>query len=175
MVHLEEVEDQDLTRQQPGPLEDNDDDEADYTDTGSSLSAVPLIEWVQSNIKPIPDSSLSSDDDIPSSSLAPSESALDRIYALKDMIPPSTRRSIATGLSNTYSALKSTALFSGKSLYVLSTGGLMVIVPYMMAMVEEQQYMEMEREQKAREVGSEIMSPGAQVGAVPGAGAKASL
>lgn len=33
MVHLEEVEDQDLVRQQPGPYEE-DDDEADYTDTG---------------------------------------------------------------------------------------------------------------------------------------------
>ncbi|KAL8718695.1 MAG: hypothetical protein Q9225_004196 [Loekoesia sp. 1 TL-2023] len=152
MVHLEEVEDRDLVREQPGPFEE-DDDEADYTDT---------------------DSSLSSADDFPSSSsLAPSETALDRIYALKDMIPPSTRRRIATTSSNIYSALKSTALFSGKGLYILSTGGLMVLVPYMMAMVEEQQYVEMEREQKAREMGSEIMSPGAQAGGVPGA--KASL
>lgn len=46
----------------------------------------------------------------------------------------------------------------------------MVMIPYMMAMIEEQQIVEMEREQKAREMGSEIMSPGAQAG-----GAKASL
>lgn len=55
----------------------------------------------------------------------------------------------------------------------------MVLVPYMMAMIEEQQIVEMEREQKAREMGSEIMSPGAQAGGLPGApgapGAKASL
>ncbi len=44
----------------------------------------------------------------------------------------------------------------------------MVLVPYMMAMVEEQQITEAEREQKAREMGSEIMSPGAQAGGVPG-------
>ncbi|KAI4252714.1 MAG: hypothetical protein L6R42_007860, partial [Xanthoria sp. 1 TBL-2021] len=141
MVQLEEVEDQDLVREQPGPYQEEEDD--DYTDTDSSLS----------------------DDDLPS--LAPSETALDRIYALKDMIPPSTRRSIAATSSNVFSALKSFSLFSGKSLYVVSTGGLMVLVPYMMAMIEEQQIVEMEREQKAREMGSEIMSPGAQAGGLP--------
>ncbi|KAL9000345.1 MAG: hypothetical protein Q9169_001062 [Polycauliona sp. 2 TL-2023] len=146
MVQLEEVEDQDLVREQPGPYQEEEDD--DYTDT---------------------------DDDLPSS-FAPSESTLDRIYALKDIIPPSTRRSIATTSSNIFSALKSSALFSGKSLYVISTGGLMVLVPYMMAVMEEQQIVEMEREQKAREMGSEIMSPGAQAGGLPGApGAKPSL
>ncbi|KAL8783583.1 MAG: hypothetical protein Q9213_004512 [Squamulea squamosa] len=151
MVQLEEVEDQDLAREQPGPYQEEEDE--DYTDTDSSLS----------------------DDDLPSS-LDPSETALDRIYALKDIIPPSTRRSIATTSANVFSALKSSALFSGKSLYVLSTGGLMVLVPYMMAMIEEQQIVEMEREQKAREMGSEIMSPGAQAGGLPGApGARASL
>ena len=49
----------------------------------------------------------------------------------------------------------------------------MVLVPYMLALVEEQQIMEMEREQKAREMGNEIMSPGAQAGGTQGA--KASL
>ncbi|KAL8878640.1 MAG: hypothetical protein Q9192_008402, partial [Flavoplaca navasiana] len=127
MVQLEEVEDQDLVREQPGPYQEEEDD--DYTDTDSSLS----------------------DDDI--ASLAPSETALDRLYALKDMIPPSTRRSIATTSSNVFSAIKSLSLFSGKGLYIVSTGGLMVFLPYMMAVMEEQQIVEMEREQKAREMG----------------------
>ncbi|KAL8629032.1 hypothetical protein Q9189_005235, partial [Teloschistes chrysophthalmus] len=131
MVHLEEVEDQDLARQQPGPFEE--DDDGDFTDTDSSLSD-------------------DNDDDLPASIL-PSETALDRIYALKDIIPPAARRSISSGLSNTFSAFKSLSLLSGKSLYVLSTGGLMVVLPYMMALIEEQQIVEMEREQKAREMG----------------------
>ncbi|KAL8753857.1 MAG: hypothetical protein Q9184_005297 [Pyrenodesmia sp. 2 TL-2023] len=146
MVHLEEVEDRDLVREQPGPYEE-DDDEADYTDTDSSLSA-------------------DDDDDFPSSFSA-SETALDRIYALRDMISPSTRRKIASTSTSVFNTLKSTALFSGKGLYVLSTGGLMVLVPYIMAMVEEQQIQEAEREQKAREMGNEIMSPGAQAGGKP--------
>ncbi|KAI4109300.1 MAG: hypothetical protein LQ339_001800 [Xanthoria mediterranea] len=154
MVQLEEVEDQDLVREQPGPYQEDEDD--DYTDTDSSLS----------------------DDDL-TSALAPSETALDRIYALKDMVSPSTRRSIAATSSNVFTALKSLAGFGGKASYIISTGGLMVLVPYMMAMIEEQQIVEMEREQKAREMGSEIMSPGAQAGGLPGApgapGAKASL
>lgn len=49
----------------------------------------------------------------------------------------------------------------------------MFFIPYMMVVMEEQQYVEMEREQKAKEMGSEIMGPGAQTGGVPGA--KASL
>lgn len=54
----------------------------------------------------------------------------------------------------------------------------MVLVPYMLAMVEEQQIVEMEREQKAREMGSEIISPtgGQQGGGQQGqGGARASL
>lgn len=39
-----------------------------------------------------------------------------------------------------------------------------MLVPYMIALIEEQQIVEMEREQKAREMGSEILSPGAQAG-----------
>lgn len=41
MVHLEEVEDRDLVREQPGPYEE-DDDEADYTDTGTYPIASPF-------------------------------------------------------------------------------------------------------------------------------------
>ncbi|KAL9034321.1 MAG: hypothetical protein Q9180_005472 [Flavoplaca navasiana] len=167
MVQLEEVEDQDLVREQPGPYQEEEDD--DYTDTGSYF-----LPPSPSNIPPKKENSSLSDDDI--ASLAPSETALDRLYALKDMIPPSTRRSIATTSSNVFSAIKSLSLFSGKGLYIVSTGGLMVFLPYMMAVMEEQQIVEMEREQKAREMGSEIMSPGAQAGGLPGApGAKASL
>ncbi|KAI4113337.1 MAG: hypothetical protein LQ345_005664 [Seirophora villosa] len=156
MVHLEEVEDPDLVREQPGPYEgDDNDDEGDYTDT---------------------DSCLSSASDLPSSfATTLHESALERIYALKDMIPPSTRRSIAATGSGLYTALKSTALFSGKGLYMLSTGGLMVLVPYMLAVVEEQQIVEMEREQKAREMGSEIISPTGAQGQQGQGGARASL
>ncbi|KAL8846425.1 MAG: hypothetical protein Q9221_008485 [Calogaya cf. arnoldii] len=152
MVQLEEVEDQDLAREQPGPVEEEDDD---YTDT---VLKRKLDEKWRANVVIYGTDSSLSDDDLPS--LAPSETALDRIYALKDMIPP----------------LKTCSLFTGKGLYIVSTGSLMVFVPYLMSVMEEQQIVEMEREQKAREMGSEIMSPGAQAGGLPGApGAKASL
>ncbi|KAL8744978.1 MAG: hypothetical protein Q9190_002841 [Brigantiaea leucoxantha] len=147
MVQLEEVEDADLKREQPGPFDEASfvEDDADFTDTDSSLSSA-------------------SDDDSPSSFL-PSESLTDRILALRDMIPPSTRHRITTSTTRLFSLLKSSTLYTGKGLYVLGTGGLMVLVPYMMAVIEEQQFVEMEREQKAREMGSEILSPGAGQGA----------
>lgn len=40
MVQLEEVEDQDLTQEQPGPVKDEDYDSADFVDTG--ISSAPL-------------------------------------------------------------------------------------------------------------------------------------
>ena len=44
MVQLEEVEDRDLVREQPGPYEEDNDDEADYTDTGiPSIPSSPTL------------------------------------------------------------------------------------------------------------------------------------
>ncbi|KAL8793977.1 MAG: hypothetical protein Q9195_003490 [Heterodermia aff. obscurata] len=77
MVKLEEVKDAELNAPQPGPLTSEDfEDDADFTDTDSSLSSPP-----------------------PSPSLPPlQESLSDRIYALRDMLPPSTRRRISSSL-----------------------------------------------------------------------------
>lgn len=41
MVQLEEVEDQDLSQEQPGPAKDEDYDSADFVDTGTSRLLIP--------------------------------------------------------------------------------------------------------------------------------------
>ncbi|MCJ1274988.1 mitochondrial import receptor protein [Puttea exsequens] len=135
MVQLEEVEDQDLDQAQTGPIDDTY-DSADYEDT---------------------DSELSDDDDV---AITPQESLSDRILALRDIIPPRTRRFLSSTLNTTFSASKSAAWLGGKGLWVFSTGALMLMVPFAMATVEEQQFVEQEKMEKAREGTSEIVMPG---------------
>ncbi|MCJ1427250.1 mitochondrial import receptor protein [Sticta canariensis] len=137
MVELEEVEDPELEAPQPGPMDD-DDDSADYTDTDSSLSTNSLAP-----------------------SAFPSETISERVLALRDMVSPSTRRRISSTASQFAKIVKGGAWWGGKGLWVLTASALMVGVPWAMAFVEEQQVMEMEREQRARESTGEVLAPGA--------------
>ena len=66
--------------------------------------------------------------------------------------------------SSLTSLTKTSAVFTGKGLYVLSTSALLVMVPWAMAYVEEQAIVEQEREMKQREVMGEGVSPGAALG-----------
>lgn len=42
MVELEEVEDAELLRPQPGPIDEDDEDSADFTDTGTNEPSYPF-------------------------------------------------------------------------------------------------------------------------------------
>jgi import receptor subunit TOM22 len=76
----------------------------------------------------ITDSEISDDEDVE----LDAESLYERVAALKDMIPPSARRTIS---------------FSGKALWVISTSAFLLGVPFALAYAEEEQYIQMEREQ----------------------------
>jgi import receptor subunit TOM22 len=99
------------------------------------------------------DSEISSDDD----DTPPIEETLtDRLLALRDIIPPTTRSYISSAVSTTTSYVKSGLGFSGKALFVLSTSALMLGVPWALAFAEEQQMVEMEKEMRMREMGGEV-------------------
>lgn len=72
------------------------------------------------------------------------------------MVSPSTRRRISSTASQFAMIVKGGAWWGGKGLWVLTASALMVGVPWAMAFVEEQQLMEMEREQRARESTGEV-------------------
>lgn len=72
------------------------------------------------------------------------------------MIPPSARRRISNTSSQIARVVMSGALWSGKGIYVVSTSLLMVGIPWALAFMDEQQMLEMEREQKARDVAGEV-------------------
>ncbi|RDW94748.1 putative mitochondrial receptor complex chain MOM22 [Coleophoma crateriformis] len=136
MVELVEVEDESFESKQTGPSDEDD----YYTDT---------------------DSEISTDDE---DEIADDETFADRILALKDIIPPTTRSFIAHQIDTTASWIKSGLLFSGKTLFVVSTSALLLGVPWALAFAEEQQMVEMEKEMKMRESGGELLAPGTTAG-----------
>ena len=101
-----------------------------------------------------PDSEISDDDIV--TSYSGGESIKDRVLALRDMLPPSTRRRIVSS----YETVKGYAWYgltlSGKTAWVISTSALLLGVPFILAVVEEQQVVEAEKEQRMREMGNEV-------------------
>ncbi|RJE23928.1 hypothetical protein PHISCL_03744 [Aspergillus sclerotialis] len=127
MVKLQEVEDEHFVNEKPSTTKDNtllatDDEDEDYTDTESEIS---------------------NDSDID----VESETLMERISALKDVIPPGARRQITSTVSTLASFTKSSVMFGGRSLWILSTSAFLLGVPWALAYAEEEQYIQLEREQ----------------------------
>lgn len=79
------------------------------------------------------------------SDFIPDETLYERISALKDIVPASTRRSISAKYETLASWTKSGLLFGGKTLWVVSTSALLLGVPWALAYSEEQMIVEQER------------------------------
>jgi import receptor subunit TOM22 len=75
---------------------------------------------------------------------------------LRDIIPPTTRSYISGKVDATTNWVKSGLVFSGKTLWVISTSALLLGVPWALAFAEEQQMVEMEKEMRMREMGGEV-------------------
>merc|ERR1712000_371119 len=106
MVKLEELEDEHFLNKPETTSGDAllvDDDE-DYTDTDSEIS-----------------------DDGSEPEL--DESLLDRLSALRDIVPPKARAKISSVTSSIYSATSTTVNYSGKGLWVLATSILLLGIP----------------------------------------------
>jgi import receptor subunit TOM22 len=125
MVKLQEVEDEHFAEEQPGPKFEDDDE---FVDTDSEISSE--------------DESDDEDDE------TFEETVYERLVALKDMVPPKHRARISGAFNTTYNAVSSVLRFGGKSLWVLSASAIMLGVPYALAVGEEQQMVEMEKEMK---------------------------
>ena len=63
------------------------------------------------------------------------------------MIPPSARRTVSSTVSSVTSFTKASVSFSGKALWIISTSAFLIGVPWALAYAEEEQYIQMEREQ----------------------------
>ncbi|RMD41947.1 hypothetical protein DV735_g3146, partial [Chaetothyriales sp. CBS 134920] len=139
MVRLEEVEDETFVEKPLGTKGDAllaDDDDDDYTDTDSEISDA--------------------------SDLEPDETLADRIAALKDIIPPKRRSQIASVAATAFRATSNTISYGGKGIWVIATTVLLLGIPYALALGEEQQLMEEERQRGLMSEGAEgILAAGA--------------
>ena len=72
------------------------------------------------------------------------------------MLSPSTRRRIASTTAAVTGYVTTGLRYGGKTLWVVSTGALLLGVPFAFAFAEEQQVVEMEKEQRMRELGNEV-------------------
>ena len=125
--------------------------------TRTTITLIPVRSFAQEHsglaLTFCSDSEISTDneDDIPED-----ETLTDRFLALRDIIPPTTRSYISNKVEATTSWVKSGLLFSGKTLWVVSTSALLLGVPWALAFAEEQQMVEMEKEMRMREMGGEV-------------------
>lgn len=184
MVRLEEVEDEEFNRVQIGEKDFDDDDftdtgEPSLSGPGAMLVALPLWYFVTgcgllltnaschptslrsfpchpqyAKVCPHPDSEISDDGVV--TIYNGGESLKDRVLALRDMLPPSTRRRIVSSFERVKGYAWYGLTLSGKTAWVVSTSALLLGVPFILAVVEEQQVVEAEKEQRMREMGNEV-------------------
>jgi import receptor subunit TOM22 len=172
MVKLEEVLDEEFTRTQNAPLDDENDWDTDSTGMPipHCLPSLHPLSALRSPLSPLAllctylltfrlqlTAFAPSDSDAESEiSLAPDESLYERLAALQDIVPASARRKVTSTVSTTTSWVKSGLLFGGKTLWVVSTSALLLGVPWALAYSEEQNMVEMEREMKMQQSASEV-------------------
>ncbi|KAK2868126.1 hypothetical protein FQN49_003132 [Arthroderma sp. PD_2] len=141
MVKLTEVEDEHFkekpTSSKTEALLLSEDEDEDYTDTESEISTDSF------------DNTLDN------------ETLYERICALQDIIPAQSRHKISSAVSSFTSFAKSTVAFGGSALWVVSTSAFLLGVPWALALAEEQQYVQMEREQGMIKGANEMLTPGA--------------
>lgn len=90
----------------------------------------------------------------------PQESVWERISALRDIIPPSTRNSIAARLSKATSYGGVAALWGGRAAWVLTTTVLLWGLPYSLAAEEEMRVQQQERDFNSQQQGAQQVSEG---------------
>ncbi|KAI9796088.1 MAG: mitochondrial import receptor protein [Piccolia ochrophora] len=157
MVKIETVDDEAFTNPQAGPTDDDDND-SDYTDTDSSLSTTSLPSKTSASY--------------------PDETPLERLLALRDMIPPATRAQIAASVSTASGYVATGLRWGGKGVWALSTSALLIGVPFALAFMDEVAAQEEERAIRMQQGVNDVVAPGAAVGGQGGQGdgrAKAAL
>lgn len=88
------------------------------------------------------------------------ETVWERIAALKDIIPPSTRRSISSSFNTTTSYAFTGGLLLGKLGWVVTTSALLVGLPFALAVEDESRLVAQENELMSQGQGhQQMMAP----------------
>ncbi|KAH9060482.1 mitochondrial import translocase subunit Tom22 [Lactarius vividus] len=91
------------------------------------------------------------------------ESILDRISALKDIVPPTTRHSILSKVSRTASLFKRTTKIAGNVIWVVTTSALLIGLPLALILEDEAKVVAQENEMSAQQQGAQQMVSGSSL------------
>ena len=83
------------------------------------------------------------------------ESFLDRIVALKDIVPPTTRHSISTRVAKTAAFFKRGSKVVGNVVWVITTSALLVGLPLALALEDEAKVVQQEKEMLEQQQGAQ--------------------
>ena len=86
------------------------------------------------------------------------ESFLDRIAALVDIVPPSTRHSISSRISSTAAVLKRGGKIAGNIVWVVTTSALLVALPLALSLEDEAKIVAQEKEMLEQQQGAQQVS-----------------
>ena len=84
------------------------------------------------------------------------ESFLDRVAALVDIVPPTTRHSIASKVSKTASVVKKTGKVVGNIVWIVTTSALLVVLPLALALEDDSKIAAQEREMMEQQQGAQV-------------------
>ena len=90
------------------------------------------------------------------------ETLLDRLFALRDVVSPTTRGWIASRVGEFSSTAWTVLSFSGKGAWVVTTSALFFGVPWALSFAEDQQLTAMEEEFNMRQTGGELLTAGTE-------------
>lgn len=81
---------------------------------------------------------------------------LERLYALRDIVPPSTRSNIASTFRTASSYAFAGGSVVGKIAWVVTTSALLVGLPFALAVEDEARIAQQEREFQAQQSGASV-------------------
>ncbi|KAI5453523.1 mitochondrial import receptor subunit Tom22 [Naganishia albida] len=85
------------------------------------------------------------------------ETLLDRVYALKDMVAPTTRSKIASQWERTSQWVKTGGVWAGNAVWVITTSALLVGLPLALAMEDEARIVQQEKEIQMQQSGQQSL------------------
>ena len=83
------------------------------------------------------------------------ESFYDRLSALVDIVPPTTRQSISSSLSKTTAFFKKTGRVVGNVVWIVTTSALLVGLPLALSLEDEAKIVQQEQEMLAQQQGAQ--------------------
>ena len=96
------------------------------------------------------------DDDDDEGRTVEDETLLDRLYALRDMIPPKRRAALSSSVVTGRDWVRAGLRVGGKTLWVVSTSVMLVGMTYALAFADEAQAIEAEKEMRMQQAANEV-------------------